>query len=81
MSITPLVRSVKLDTKLKEAIVSRSACGVQLEKKFKTIGKPLTVNKKQTAILTTKAITWFFVRDDIQDPIDKKPPAINKLPI
>ena len=57
MSITPLVISVKFVIKLNEAIVSNNACGVQPEKKFKTIGIPLTVNKKQIAIPTTNAIT------------------------
>ena len=57
MSITPLVISVKFVIKLNEAIVSNKVCGVQPEKKFKTIGIPLTVNIKQIAIPTTNAIT------------------------
>ena len=80
-SIKPLFMSSKFIKKLKEEIASRNACPVQLEKKSNTIGNPLTVNKKHTVTERINAITWFFVSAERQDPIDKYPPAIKKLPM
>ena len=71
ISIIPLEMSEKFAKKLKEAITSVIASPVQLEKKSKTSGNPLTVNKKHTVTETTKAITWFFVNEEIKIPIDK----------
>ena len=55
-------------------------CPAQDEKKSSTNGRPLKVNKKQMVTEMINAITWFFVRADIQEPIDKYAPAISKLP-
>ena len=47
----------ELDKKLKEATTSVIFSPAQLEKKSKTIGKPLTVNKKQVVTDIINAIT------------------------
>ena len=67
----PFEISEKLDKKLKEATTSVIASPVQLEKKSNTNGNPLTVKKKHTVTETIKAITWFFVNEEINIPIDK----------
>ena len=63
--------SEKFVKKLNEAITSVIAWEVQAEKKSNTIGNPLTVNKKQIVIEIMNDITWFCVKDDIHNPIDK----------
>ena len=67
--------------KLNEAIVSVIDCPAHDEKKSNTIGNPLKVNKKHTVTDIINAITWFFVKAEIKEPIDKYPPAIRKLPM
>ena len=71
MTVVFLNQYEKFAKKLKVAIASVIDSPAQLEKKSKTNGKPLTVNKKHTVTETIKAITWFLVNDDIKIPIDR----------
>ena len=53
----PLDISEKFDRKLNEAITSVIFSPIHPEKKSKTIGKPLTVNKKQIVTEIINAMT------------------------
>ena len=80
-SITPLVTAVKWVRKLSEAIVSTSRSGAQSRKKLSTSSRPAMVNRKHTVALMMKAMTWFLVNAEMHDPIARKAPAMNRLPI
>ena len=46
-----------------------------------TTDEPAAVNTKASAAVTTKAMTWFFVRAETQAPMASNAPAISQLPI
>ena len=60
--------------------MSTIICGAHVLNKSSTTGKPAKLNAKQMTKLMTKAMTWFFVSAEIHEPIDKHPPANNRLP-
>ena len=78
--MTPLLNEEKCDKKLKEAIASTAPCGSQALKKSRTKLVPLNKKIKQTTTDIIKAITWFWVVEDIHDPMARKPPDIKRLP-
>ncbi len=78
-SIKPCVSALKCVRKLSEATVETSHSGAQPRKKFSTRSRPLIVNRKQAVAAMTKAMTWFFVNADMQEPIARKDPAMRKL--
>ena len=47
---------------------------------FQHTGKPVTVKRKHTAAVMTKAITWLLVKADSAAPMARNAPAIRKLP-
>ena len=53
-----------------EEIILTKNSGAHTLKKFNTISTPLMVKIKQTVAAITKAITWFLVIAEIQDPMD-----------
>ena len=61
--------------KLKDEIALTRKVGAQPWKKSSTMLCPAIVNMKQTTTLTTKAMTWLFVSDERQDPIERYAPA------
>ena len=79
-SITPLLMESKRIRKLSEATASISHCGAQASASS-TIGKPLTMNRKQALTARMKAITWFFARADMHEPMARYEPASSQLPM
>src|SRR5690348_11215721 len=80
-SMTPCVMAEKWVRKLNDEMASISAIGAQERKKSITSGAPEMVNRKQTTTLTTNAITWLLVVAEMHAPIERYPPAINRLPM
>ena len=58
----------KRTRKLSEAMASTSHCGAQA-KASSTMGKPLTINRKQALTARMKAITWFLLSADMHEPM------------
>ena len=67
--------------KLREVIASRINSGTQPRKTSSTKGNPAITKRSVMKPQSTKATTWLLVSADIQEPMDKKPPAINQLPM
>src|SRR5438876_814866 len=76
--MTPRAMALKLVMKLKAAMVSTTSVGAQPEKKFSTSPEPDTVKMKHTAVVSTKAITWFLVKGEIAAPMARKAPASSR---
>ena len=80
-SIMPFVRDEKWVRALNDEIVSTIEWCKNKLKKSKTRLVPLSRKRKHITTDKIKAITWFCVVEEIQEPIAIKPPAINKLPM
>ena len=80
-SITPRCIDWKWGRKPKLPTAWTISAEAQAEKKSNITGEPVNVSTKQMVVVTTKAITWFFVHADIIEPIARYAPAIKALPI
>ena len=79
-STTPREIASKCVKKLNDAMASVTTSGAQALKKSCTVSNPDSRNRKHITMLTTNAMTWFFVSAETNEPIARKPPAIRKLP-
>ena len=60
--------ALKLDMKLREAIISITPAGAQPVKNSSTIGVPPTEKMRQTSAASTKAMTWLLVSAEKHAP-------------
>ncbi len=67
--MTPLLTASKRVSRLSEATASSNHCGAHWLNASSTSGKPLSMNRKQAATARMKAITWFFARADMHEPM------------
>src|SRR5476651_799525 len=79
-SMTPAEIAEKCVRKLKDEIAVSSGSGAQTRKKSSTKGAPEIVKRKHTTTVTTNAMTWLPVVAEMQAPIARYAPAINRLP-
>src|SRR3546814_15774059 len=74
-SMTPLMIWLKCVRKLNEATASTAPRDMRSPSIDTRNDEPPTVNRKQTAMVSTKAMTWLLPRADRQVPVAREPPA------
>jgi len=67
--------------KLKLATESTTTKGTHVLIELRTKGYPASTKSRQTTPHKINAMTWLLLNADIHDPIARKLPAINQLPI
>ena len=72
--------ALKWVRKLSPLTASTTKGGAQALNRSRTRGKPLNTKPRHTTALSTKAMTWFLVSAEKQDPMARKAPAISALP-